>query len=64
MPVISTGFINDWADSHGIRSTVTAPRQVTGHHDTVFNAPGANDNASACAIIIETARIIVGIIVL
>ncbi len=31
---------------------------ISGHHDTVFNAPGANDNASACAIVIETARII------
>ncbi len=31
---------------------------ISGHHDTVFNAPGANDNASAVAIVIETARII------
>jgi len=30
---------------------------ISGHHDTVFNAPGANDNASAVAILIETARI-------
>lgn len=31
---------------------------IAGHHDTIFNAPGANDNASAVAIVIETARII------
>jgi len=31
---------------------------IAGHHDTVFNAPGANDNATAVAIVIETARII------
>ncbi len=31
---------------------------ISGHHDTVFNAPGANDNATAVAIVIETARII------
>ena len=30
---------------------------ISGHHDTVFNAPGADDNASACAIVIETARV-------
>ena len=31
---------------------------VSGHHDTVFDAPGANDNASACAAVLEVARVI------
>ncbi|MCY3415098.1 MAG: M28 family peptidase [Candidatus Heimdallarchaeota archaeon] len=30
---------------------------ISGHHDTVWNAPGANDNGTACAAIIEMARI-------
>jgi len=31
---------------------------VSGHHDTVFDTPGANDNASACAAVLEIARVI------
>ncbi len=31
---------------------------ISGHHDTVFNSPGANDNASACAVILEIARVL------
>lgn len=31
---------------------------VTSHFDTVYNAPGADDNASAIAVMLETARIL------
>jgi hypothetical protein len=31
---------------------------ISGHHDTVYNTPGANDNASACAVVLEVARVI------
>jgi len=31
---------------------------VTSHYDTVRNSPGADDNASACAVMLETARIL------
>lgn len=31
---------------------------VTSHFDTVYNAPGADDNASAIAVMLETARVL------
>lgn len=36
-----------WPDAHIV---------IGGHHDTVLNSPGANDNASGTVVVIETAR--------
>ena len=32
-----------------------------GHHDTVFDAPGGNDNSSAIMVILEVARVLAGL---
>ena len=31
---------------------------ISGHHDSVYDSPGANDNATACAAILEIARVL------
>ena len=32
-----------------------------GHHDTVYGAPGGNDNASGTIAVLETARVLAGL---
>jgi hypothetical protein len=40
---------SQWPDQHII---------LGGHHDTVFGAPGGNDNASGTSVVMETARVL------
>ena len=53
------GFPDTFANIVGtLQNTNTPQLLITGHHDTTWNSPGADDNASAVAIMLETARIL------
>ena len=53
------GYPDTYANIIGTLQNTDAPALlITGHHDTVWNSPGADDNASAVAIMLETARIL------
>jgi len=53
------GYPDTYANIIGtLQNTDTPQLLITGHHDTVWNSPGADDNASAVAIMLETARIL------
>ncbi len=55
------GFDIDFRNIVGVLDLSNGTRDeviVSGHYDTVFNAPGANDNGTACAAVLEIARVI------
>ena len=53
------GYPDTYANIIGtLQNTDTPQLLITGHHDTMWNSPGADDNASAVAIMLETARIL------
>ncbi len=43
---------SEWPEEHLV---------LGGHHDTVFGAPGGNDNASGTIAVLETARVLTGL---
>lgn len=55
------------APSHNVAAELTGTRWPTehlllgGHHDTVFGAPGGNDNSSGIMVVMETARVLAGL---
>ena len=53
------GFDQPFRNIEGYREDSSGPEVlITSHYDTVMNSPGANDNGSAIAIMLEAARII------
>lgn len=52
------------APSHNVAGELTGSRWpnehllLGGHHDTVYGAPGGNDNASGTIVVMETARVL------
>lgn len=52
-------FAQEFSNIQGIVKNPTGPIiLITSHYDTVFNSPGAMDNAGAVAIMLECARIL------
>ncbi|MHA1979423.1 MAG: M28 family peptidase [Candidatus Hodarchaeales archaeon] len=54
----SHSFRNIEADLCLHTSNNTPPIVVTAHYDTAYRTPGADDNASAVAVMLETARVL------
>lgn len=55
------------ASAHNVVASIPGtrwPRErlvLGGHHDTVYDAPGGNDNASGTIAVLETARVLAGL---
>ena len=52
------------ANVHGVLRGAAWPEEdlvLGGHHDTVYGAPGGNDNASGTIAVLETARVLGGL---
>ena len=55
------------APAHNVVASIPGARwpgerlMLGGHHDTVYGAPGGNDNASGTIAVLETARVLAGL---